>query len=211
MELFRGHVGDNGGHDVDAPAQRRRQRLVEVTHEGADAVRARAGDGHRIEVGGYDGGPGMGRAQDRRHRPAPRAQVHGDPVGRQECDRPPGERLRVRPGHEHPWVDMDTEITEAHRPGDPGQRLPAQPAIEQFLDRPDALVRCLEQGVGLRNGSDTAGRGQRVDDAHPFLDRIVHRVRCTSDSGVQPLTRRAASMSDAGRGRAWVRRRGAPR
>jgi hypothetical protein len=123
----------------------------------------------------------MGRAEDRGHRATPGAQVDGDPVGGEERDGPPCQRLRVRPGDEHPGVDVDTDAAEAHRPGDPGQRLPAQPAIDQLLDRSDALARCLEEGVGLRIGGDTTSRRQRMNDAYPFLARrLVHAARCTS-------------------------------
>ena len=90
MELLGRHVGDHGRHDVDAPAQRRRQRLVEIAHERTDAVPARTRDGHRIDVGGDHGSSRTRRAEDGGHRPAAGAQVDGDP-DRPAAARPPAE------------------------------------------------------------------------------------------------------------------------
>jgi hypothetical protein len=101
----------------------------------------------------------MGRAQDGGHGSAPRAQVHGAAEGREERDGTEGQRLGVRPGHEHAGVDEDAEVAEAHGSGYPGQRLPTQPAGDQLVDRSAADAGCPEQRIGLLARSEAATFG----------------------------------------------------
>lgn len=117
--------------------------------------------------------------QDRGHRAASGAQVHGDPGPRQQRDGSSCHRLRVRPGHEHTVSDVHADAAEVHRPGDPGQRLPAQPASQELLDRSDALARCREERVGFGIGSDEACLRQRVREAGD-LPCLCSAISCAS-------------------------------
>jgi hypothetical protein len=182
LELLGRHVRDDGRHDVDAPAQRGRQRLVEIAGERPDAVPAGTRDGDGIDVGGDHGRPRACPAQHDGDRPAAGAQVDRDPVRRQQRHRAVDKRLGLRAGHEHAGVHTNTGPAEAHPTGDPRERLSGEPASEEFLERSAPRLRGIEQHVGLRGGLDGTTLGEREEDARPLpAQRADHggvRVVC---------------------------------
>ena len=107
--------------------------------------------------------------EHRRHGPAPGAEVDGDPVRRQELDRPSGERLGVRTRHEHAGVDPDPNAAEGHRPGDPRERLPLQAPCDQVIERSGAFTGRGEECVGLGAGSEETSLLQLMEDVQTLL------------------------------------------
>lgn len=180
---FGRHVGDVGGDDVDASAQRRRQRVVQVAlvdgPAGQVATRARHGDG--IEFGRVqDDVPDLGRDQGA-DGPRPAAQVEdgrrapGDQ--RRELDRLSGKEFRAPARDEHPVIDCNAQAAELGPAEDVLERRADDPPLDEGIE----LGRAPRGGAEQRRlvlGEDASGRPQRRDDVREIVARAVLVAQC---------------------------------
>jgi hypothetical protein len=191
-QLIGRDVRSHRRQNVHPAPQLPRERGVEVAEQRVDAVATRAGDRDGIDVGGHDVGGRLGGAEHGRHRPAPRAEVDGRTLGRQERGGTARKRLRERPRHVDTWVDGDPQPAERDEARDPGERLAAEtPLDEPFEVRGPVPGRDLDQRVGLRFGRDEPTLGERADEPPTCLLRyaaFVSQTRSAMQSSSQVRT-----------------------
>ncbi|KAJ1684282.1 hypothetical protein LUZ63_020575 [Rhynchospora breviuscula] len=195
-ELSGGDVRRVDAQDVDATAQRAGQGVVQVTggDRGPPAqVRARAGDGRRVQVGGVHPGDGDAAQHQGGHRADAAAQVDdhgratrrctgGDPRGNL-CGRLSGDAGQQRgPSARHEDAGRDGEVQ-------PGPADAARPRARAARRRPAAREPLEVGGVGGR-GDEGGGlllgehAARRAQPVHESGGRRLGRGRRAARIGV---------------------------
>src|SRR5207244_10009507 len=130
-QLGRGHVGHDADDDVDAAFERAGEWGKPIAEIGLPAIRGRAGDGTRVDVGGDDTRRGTAAHQGPGDRAAPGAEVDRRPASRQACDGALRECFAVPAWDVDARVDADLEVAERGPSGNPRQWLAREAPRDQ--------------------------------------------------------------------------------
>ena len=126
-----------------------RQWGEQVAPEGFDAIRLRAGDGARVDIRCDHASTGSPVHEHGCDRSAPGTEIDRNAARRQALGRAMRQRFALPARHIHPGIDADHQAPERGAPGDPGKRLPGEPARHHRVEergiarRPSKELACL--------------------------------------------------------------------
>src|SRR5438128_5552530 len=158
----RWHVRRDADHDIDPSFERAWQGCKQIALVCLHSVRGRAGDRTLVDVGRDNARAWPGRGQGPGDRSSPGADIDGRTGRRQPIDGPPCQRLALPPRNINTRINANLHPAEGDTPGNPGQWLAGQPALDERAEELDITGGAGEKLVGLLLRGDKAGaREQR--------------------------------------------------
>src|SRR5947199_96835 len=158
----RWHVRHDADHDVDPSFERAWQGCEQIALVGLHSVRGRAGYRTLVDVGRDNARAWPGRGQGPGDCSSPGADIDRRAGRRQPIDGPTRHRLALPPRNVNTGIDANLHPAERDAPGNPGQWLAGQPALDERAEELDITSGAGEKLVGLLLRGDKPGaREQR--------------------------------------------------